>query len=169
MSKQLAHLVKDSSLRNGVIVCLHGPYGVGKQSTAEAVCREQGLRLLVIDLEHLSRHSEASTTQMFQFVQREAKLHPTAVYWQGFDTLLQEDKKSLFMSFLDALENRPALTFLAGEKFWEPTNTLRGMPLGRVELRRPNFTRTVTHLVGCAQRQSHTQPGCRPCCARDQV
>jgi ATP-dependent 26S proteasome regulatory subunit len=37
------------------------------------------------------------------------------------------------------LEDRPALTFLAGERLWEPADALRGAPFASVELRRPTF------------------------------
>ena len=42
-------LVKD----DGLIFYFQGPYGVGKQSTAEATCRELGIRLLAVDGERL--------------------------------------------------------------------------------------------------------------------
>src|SRR4030095_11953841 len=37
------------------IMYLKGPYGVGKRSIAEALCRERGVALLIVDLGHLVR------------------------------------------------------------------------------------------------------------------
>src|SRR5262249_18957208 len=103
-----------------VVVYLRGPYGVGRQSTAEAVGEAQGLRLLVADLEQLTSDGDAACAKALSLIQREAKLQRAAVYWQGFDTLLDEQKKGLLRIFLRHLEDRPALTFLAGERLWEP-------------------------------------------------
>lgn len=121
------------------IIYLRGPYGVGRRSTAEVVCREQGLRLLVVDLERLTSDGDSSCAKAFRFIQREAKLQQAAVYWKGFDTLLPEEKKALFMTFLGALEDRPALTFLAGERLWEPADALRDAPFACLALRKPTF------------------------------
>ena len=51
-----------------------------------------------------------------------------------------DEKKGLFKTFLSALEDRPALTFLSGERSWEPADALRGAPFARVELQRLNFS-----------------------------
>jgi SpoVK/Ycf46/Vps4 family AAA+-type ATPase len=132
--------IQNSPNAGEVIISLQGPYGAGKRSTAEAVCRESRRQLLIVDLERLTADGDATYAKALRFVQREAKLQSAAVYWQGFDTVLVEEKKGLFKTFLGALEDRPALTFLAGEKLWEPTDALRGAPFARVELRRPTFS-----------------------------
>ena len=132
--------VQNSANAGEVIISLQGPYGAGKRSTAEAVCRESRRQLLIVDLERLAADGDATYAKALRFVQREAKLQSAAVYWQGFDTVLVEEKKGLFKTFLGALEDRPALTFLAGEKLWEPADALRGAPFARVELGRPTFS-----------------------------
>jgi AAA+ superfamily predicted ATPase len=132
--------VQNSASAREVIIYLQGPYGAGKRSTAEAVCRESSRRLLIVDLERLIADGDASYAKALRFVQREAKLQSAGMYWQGFDAVLVEEKKALFKTFLGALEDRPALTFLAGERLWEPADALSGAPFARVELRRPNFS-----------------------------
>jgi len=139
ITHRLGRFVWNSTTTGRVIVYLRGPYGVGKQGTAEAVCEEQGLRLLVADLEQLTDDGDASCAKALSLIQREAKLQQAAVYWQGFDTLLHEQNKGLFRMFMRYLEDRPALTFLAGERLWEPADALRGAPFASVELRRPTF------------------------------
>src|SRR5262249_11092531 len=84
ITHRLGRFVWNSTPTGRVIVYLRGPYGVGKQSTAEAVCGEQGLRLLVADLEQLTGDGEASCTKALSLIQREAKLQQAAVYWQSF-------------------------------------------------------------------------------------
>ena len=132
--------IQNSASAGEVIIYLQGPYGAGKRSTAEAVCRESGRRLLIVDLERLTADGDASYAKPLRFVQREARLQSAAVYWQGFETVLMDEKKGLFKTFLSALEDRPALTFLSGERSWEPADALRGAPFARVELQRLNFS-----------------------------
>jgi AAA+ superfamily predicted ATPase len=139
VTHRLGQFVRNSPTTGRVVVYLHGPYGVGRQSTAEAVCEAQGLRLLVVDLEQLTGDGDASCAKALSLIHREAKLQQAAVYWQGFDTLLDEQKKGLFRVFLCHLEDRPALTFFAGERLWEPADALRGAPFACIELRRPTF------------------------------
>ncbi len=135
---RLIHFLQYNTLGNGVIVYLRGPYGVGRQKTAEAVCREQGIGLLIADLEWLSCNENGSCDQTSGLVQREAKLQQAAVYWKGFDTLLDEQKKGVLRNFIRQLEDRPALTFLAGETLWQPADSLRDAPYAQVELVRPS-------------------------------
>ena len=121
-----------------VIAHLRGPYGVGKQSTAEAVCKDLGMRLLIVDLARFTYDGDGSGVKIFELVQREAKLQRAAVYWKSFDVLLSEDKKAAHTSFLGALTDRPALTFLAGEGPWEPIEALRDADCARLELQKPS-------------------------------
>src|SRR5215831_17173915 len=71
MTHRLGRFVWNSTTTGRVIVYLRGPYGVGKQGTAEAVCEEQGLRLLVADLEQLTGDGEASCAKALSLIQRE--------------------------------------------------------------------------------------------------
>jgi hypothetical protein len=57
---RLGHFVRNATTASGVIVYLRGSYGVGRLSTAEAVCRKQGIRLLVVDLEQLTGAGDVS-------------------------------------------------------------------------------------------------------------
>ena len=140
IKRLLGHFVRNATTASGVIVYLRGPYGVGRLSTAEAVCREQGIRLLVVDLEQLTGDGDVSGEKTFGHIHRESKLQDAAVYWKGFDRLLDEQKKGLLSMFIRNLQDRPALTFLAGEIRWQPDDSLRGAPFVHVELPRPAFS-----------------------------
>jgi AAA+ superfamily predicted ATPase len=140
VKRSIEKFIQNSANAGEVIVYLQGPYGAGKRSTAEAVCKEASRQLLIVDLERLIADGDASYAKALPFVQREAKLQSAAVYWQGFDAILVEEKTGLFKTFLGALEDRPALTFLAGERLWEPADALRAAPFARVALRRPTFS-----------------------------
>ena len=54
IKRRLTLLIQEKAAKDeGLILYFQGTYGVGKQSTAEALCREMGIGLLAIDGEHL--------------------------------------------------------------------------------------------------------------------
>jgi SpoVK/Ycf46/Vps4 family AAA+-type ATPase len=136
--RHLARFLHNAAIDRPVIAHLRGPYGVGKQNTAEAVCKDLGMRLLIVDLARITYDGDGSGARIFELVQREAKLQQAAVYWKNFDALIPEDKKAALNSFLGALADRPALTFLGGEGPWEPNEALRDACLARLELKKPS-------------------------------
>jgi SpoVK/Ycf46/Vps4 family AAA+-type ATPase len=135
--RHLVGFLKSDAMARPVIAHMRGPYGVGKQSTAQAVCKDVGMGLLIVDLARITHDGDGSAAKIFELVQREAKLQDAALYWKNFDALLSEDKKSVLAAFLDALADRPALTILAGEVTWEPHEKLRDACLARLELNKP--------------------------------
>ena len=137
--RSVEKFILNSATAGEAIIYLQGPYGAGKRSTAEAVCRESRRQLLIVDLERLMADGDALYVKALRFVQREAKLQSAGVYWQGFDALLAEEKKAPFKTFLSVLEDCPNLNFLAGDKLWEPTDALSRAPFARIELRKPSF------------------------------
>ena len=121
------------------VIHLQGPYGVGKQEMAEAVCREQGLRLLVVELQRLTARGESAYEKTLTLINREACLQAAALYWQGFDTL-GEPHQALVNAWQRSLEDRPGLTFLASETPWKPLAALRTAAFISVPLPRPTAT-----------------------------
>jgi MoxR-like ATPase len=121
----------------GVILYLQGPYGVGKETTAEGLCRELGLRLLTVDLERLLAADDATFETVLELAGREAVLQGAAQLWRGFDLLLAEERTARRGRFLADLEERRGLAFLAGEAEWEPADALHGALFTRVELPLP--------------------------------
>ncbi len=139
VQRGLSKLARAMATSEQIIVHLKGPYGVGKQSTAEAVCHAQRLRLLVINLERLVSTGEGLNEKALILINREARLQGAALYWQGFDTLLGEQNRGLFSTFLCGLKDCPNLTFLAGETSWEPAGALGTASFIGVELPRPTL------------------------------
>jgi SpoVK/Ycf46/Vps4 family AAA+-type ATPase len=102
------------------IFYFRGPYGVGKQSAAEAACHELGGRLIVITGNCLFEKDGLSFKEKLTLILREAKLQNSAIYWNGFDTLIAGDKWAPLNLMLDALEEYRGLVFLSGNISWEP-------------------------------------------------
>ncbi len=123
----------------GMIFYFQGPYGVGKQSTAEAFCHELGIGLLNIDGERLLNTEGLSFDKAVRLAEREALLQGAALYWNGFDALLADDKRAFLDMLLRQLEGRSGLTFLVGDTTWEPMDALHNTPCIRIEFARPHY------------------------------
>ena len=128
-------LVKD----DGLIFYFQGPYGVGKQSTAEAVCRELGIGLLAVDGERLLNAQGLDFNKAVCLTAREVLLQGAALYFKGFDGLLADDKRASLYVLVRELEEHQGLTFLAGEGTWEPMDALNNTAFVRIEFPRPTY------------------------------
>ncbi|MGH2396895.1 MAG: ATP-binding protein [bacterium] len=134
---RLTGVVRNAPASERMIVCLRGLYGVGKERMARAVCRELGLRLLVVDLGRMAGDDANGQERILSLVNREARLQRAALYWTGFEAQGSAEKRALIHVFLRGLRDRPNLTFLAGESSWQPGEDLLGVPFIRVDLARP--------------------------------
>lgn len=123
----------------GLIFYFQGPYGMGKESTAEALCRELGVGLFTIDGKCLLNADGLSFDKAVRLAGREALLQGAALYWNGFEGLLADDKRALLEMLVGELQGRPGLTFLAGETTWEPVDALHNTPFLRIEFPRPGY------------------------------
>ncbi len=131
----------------GLLFYFQGPHGVGKQSTAEALCRKLGRGLLVVDGERLLQADDLPFDVALLLVSREADLQQAAIYWEGFDALLAErpdvaDGQAVRDAQRDALVQmlgRRGVAFLAGDRLWEPADGLRATPFVRVQFPKPAY------------------------------
>jgi SpoVK/Ycf46/Vps4 family AAA+-type ATPase len=62
------------------------------------------------------------------------------VYWQGFDTLLSEDRRPSTTRFLQDLRDDTRVMFLSGETDWEPADLPSFPSFVRVEFPRPAYS-----------------------------
>jgi ATP-dependent 26S proteasome regulatory subunit len=116
-----------------------GASGAGKQSTAEALCRERDLPLLVVETKQLLEGPEPGFKMGVQLALREAMLQGAAIYWRGIDCLLAQDGTPALNFLLCQLEAMPALSFLAGETTWEPgSGQLAANTFIRIQFPSPN-------------------------------
>jgi hypothetical protein len=127
----------------GRVVYLQGAQGVGKESSAEAVCGELGLGLVAVDLERLATVSDDELVPLVELAGREAVLGGAALFWRGFDRLLTEDAAPRRTLFLERLAERRGLSFLAGEAVWEPSGALCGLDFLRLEFPLPTHGERV--------------------------
>jgi len=123
----------------GLNLYFQGPYGVGKRSTAGALCLLAGLKLLVVNVEH-APSADSDFASMVQLITREAALQEAAVYWHGFDALLSPDQRSRLTLLLQELQERKGVVFLAGETVWEPSDIPELPPFVRIEFPLPAYS-----------------------------
>jgi SpoVK/Ycf46/Vps4 family AAA+-type ATPase len=139
MKRRLSVLSKSRDAR-AAILYFHGPSGTGRMSAAEALCRELEIGLLVVDGESLPSIPSPTFQTAVRSVIREASLRGDAIYWDGFEVLLADDKKALRKTLLSELSRSQNLTFVAGTTTWEPTDELQGGgAFVRVEFLRPTY------------------------------
>ena len=126
--------------REGIVLYLQGPTGVGKQATAEALCGELGIPLLVVDVGHLL-NGDLSFEAAARLLFREALLQRAGLYFDRFDLLLAEEGKVRHyrQTVIEELERSSGLIILAGGTGWEPSGAFYRKTFVRVELPYPSY------------------------------
>jgi SpoVK/Ycf46/Vps4 family AAA+-type ATPase len=130
--------------RPGLVYLLNGPDGVGKRTTAAALCQAADLDMLVVEGSLLADVDEASFETALRTLGREVLLKPAAVYWADFERLLGDGRAVRRGALLESIARRPGFTFLATQRVWEPTDLRVDLPLVRVELPRLDHEERVT-------------------------
>jgi AAA+ superfamily predicted ATPase len=117
-----------------LILYFKGGPGLGKQTTAEALCGMLNRPLLVVNGEQLLAGVKMEDFAAFvRRADREARLQGAALYWADFDALLADDKRLQCQVVMEMLVDRPGLTFLSGNLTWEPDSLPSTTPFIRVE------------------------------------
>jgi AAA+ superfamily predicted ATPase len=112
---QLTDAHKDGTY---LIWYFYGPEGTGKRSTAEALCHRLGTGLLVADVKLMLQVSLPFET-ITRLLCREAMLQDAAIYWKGFDTLLDDDFSLQLRTAMAEIEQHPGPVFLSGGRVWD--------------------------------------------------
>ena len=137
---RLHNLIKRRIQNEGAIFYLEGPYGSGKQITAEALCKEWGVPLLVVDLRQILS-SDLPIGSVLQLVLREALLQKAYIYFDYFDLLLADnrDVEATRRNILESLSCYTGIVFLGSKLEWEPLGGLLEKPLVKIKLSVPPF------------------------------
>lgn len=108
-----------------LIIHLYGPYGSGRRAMAESICRDQGLRLVIVDAERLL-DAQTSFEELVWVVGREAVLQSAALCIEKFDLLLADNDKrrSQLKSLFEMVQTSSYLTILLGSQSWKPQGFL---------------------------------------------
>ena len=103
-----------------VVFYFQGAPGTGKQATAEALCGELGIGLLVVDVEGLLNIQGLSFETAMRLAVRESLLLRAALYLDGVDPLLGDERKAMRKVLCAEIQRCRGLVFLAGEVAWAP-------------------------------------------------
>lgn len=105
---------------------LHGPNGAGKKSAAEAICKNMGQSLFVLDMPLLFKSNLPFQT-LLRSAFREALLYGSAIYLDGWHELLKDDP--IYLSAIDVVQQEverfPGLVFLGSRVRWQPGDPFR--------------------------------------------
>jgi SpoVK/Ycf46/Vps4 family AAA+-type ATPase len=125
----------------GLVCNFHGPHGVGKRATAEAVCTELGVPILNVDVNKILAVN-TPLELLLRLVFREGRLQNAAILFDGYDLLLSDEKeiRLSYESLITELENYLQWVFLVSEKEWQPGAVLYGKSFTSVELPTPSYT-----------------------------
>ncbi len=135
-----------------MMLFFYGPYGTGKKSAAEAVSRELGTSLLVVDMKTMmdrvrngNRNGE-SPSEILGLILREGILQNSAMYLEGFDSLIKDrdagDSRSTRVAvtrLIQELDSFPNWVFLSGETQWELTGALENHGFISLAFPMPSF------------------------------
>ncbi len=116
------------------VLFFHGSYGTGKKLMAEAICRELNTPLFVVDCGALKGNDCSET---IRFILREALLQNSALYLEGFDSLLDSGVNIKYL--LQELDLFPNWVFLSGERAWKPTGILKNHCFINISYPMPSF------------------------------
>jgi ATP-dependent 26S proteasome regulatory subunit len=125
--------------RNSPNVYFQGAYGVGRRSTADALCRIAGCNLLIVDGAYILKSGTDNLISIIRLITREATIQNAAIYWNGFDTLLVDEHYSSRKALLKHLMEWGGIVFLSGETAWE-VGEMPGHPYTRFEFPRPLYS-----------------------------
>lgn len=145
LNRQLNRLKEEFLKKNerpGFVFYFNGPYGVGKKSTAEAFCCQLGLPMIIVDMDELiSKGFEPDAGKFVNRLFREALLQPAAIYLEHFDRLVSDNLRDIH--YLNIITRAAAefsfITFLTGEKSWNPPPQLKKHSFINVEFPIPSF------------------------------
>jgi DNA polymerase III delta prime subunit len=120
MKDRLCQLSQLPTLKQtGFILYFQGNSGIGKRKTAEAICQQLKLRLLVVEGKLLSYRENIET--IVHLLCREALLQNAALYWNNFDISIAEIKHLFPDTLLKYFLLYPLPIFLAGAQDFKLT------------------------------------------------
>nr|CBH39166.1 conserved hypothetical protein, AAA ATPase family [uncultured archaeon] len=117
LKREIDGIINCRELTDGTKCFLHGPYGVGKKTVAQGICKELGMALLTVDLASLA-NTDADFEAVISRSFREAKLQDSAIFLAHFERLFSEDTKNVLYKniLVNALENCSGIVFIASEQ-----------------------------------------------------
>ena len=135
---QLRDFTEYSRLRPAAVL-LHGPFGAGQETSARAICAYHDRPLIRFGVDAALR-DPAKWEPSVDLVYREARLLASAIYVDGIERLLEEDRSACYWEYLlHAAQAFQGITFLAGEAPGGSSRRVHDARLVRFEFPLPHF------------------------------
>ena len=118
LKRQIYNLINWCKITEDKMTCfLQGPYGAGKKTVAQGICKELGIPLLTVDIAYLVNR-EVDFEDTFSRLFREAVLQNSAIYLAQFERLFSEDAKNILYksTLFRALSDFMGIAFIASEQ-----------------------------------------------------
>ena len=128
------------SKKESMVIYFQGGKGVGKHTTANAICNELGIPLLVVDINRMVK-ADIPLEMSIPLVFREGLLQNAALYLNGFDLLYNDENEahSVYSTVMNELASYPEKVFLSGDMAWEPGTSLQGKRFICIEFTMPSY------------------------------
>lgn len=113
ITRPIAGLVKKYSNKNPPVLYFRGPYGTGKKMAAEAISKELGVSLFVVDSKTLLKNE---SFEIREIIIREALLQDSLLYLEDFDSLFSDENAGNAAKYIiRELDRYPGWIILSGE------------------------------------------------------
>jgi len=131
---ELIHLL--STTKTPISFFFQGPYGAGKKMAAEAICREMGTPLLLVDSKDLKG---SESFENLNLILREAMLHKSSLYFEAFDVLMEKEAGVIVSDLIRNMDIFPGCIYLSGEFPFDPKGTFKNHTFIRIDFPLPAF------------------------------
>jgi hypothetical protein len=128
---RLASLASSEEVRSkGLLLYLQGPKGSGRRLAAEGMSTAMGRKLVTVDVGAMLKGDAERVERVGGDVARavrEAALQGAALFLEGFDELLSDDRDASREAILRSLQRWPLVACLSGEVPWVPATDERAI------------------------------------------
>ena len=112
---KLNHLLQNyQKSKKRIIIYFKGIDGIGKKSTAQAMCLELGINLLIVDITQLLETPSSEAENVVHRIYREAIMQNAALYWDHVDALAAENQHAWQRLIFEKPAQSPLIAFLSG-------------------------------------------------------
>ena len=155
LRRAITEWAKNPKLTLEPIFYFQGPYGVGKQITAEALFREKNLKTLIIDGSICAKKERQDLDQLVMWAIRETKIQRAGLLLREVDEFLDGEREQELRRIVGMMYDQRIPVVLTGCKSWEFVDCAKSPVFLRYDFPRPGFRERLGYW-----RQTLSNAGC---------